>query len=75
MFSYDISDWTSFQIKSKDQTTFFSINNELIFEQEYTKEIGRLKGIIFRFFGSGQADGIQIFNERNELCFKEDFDK
>lgn len=75
MFSHDISNWNSFQIKSKDQATSFSINDELIFEQEYTKEIGRLKGIIFRYFGSGQTNSVQIFNERNELCFNEDFKK
>ena len=74
MLAVDLKKWTSFQIKVEDKLASIIIKDREVFQQKYSSTIGQLKGIIFRFFGSGQASDFKIQNGAGKVIFLDSFD-
>ena len=66
MLSTALNNWTQFRIVVKNNSASISIDGEEEFKQEYINPTGTLKGIIIRFFGSGQAKNLRIINGKGE---------
>ncbi len=66
MLSTALSNCTQFRIVVKNNSASISIDGEERFKQEYINPTGTLKGIIIRFFGSGQAKNLRIINGKGE---------
>ncbi|MDX2445453.1 MAG: hypothetical protein QNK30_16780 [Bacteroidales bacterium] len=73
MFGTNVKNWTNYQVSVKDKLAMFYIDNEIVFEEEYDPALGQLKGIIIRFFGSGQARSIEITDGKGQIILSDHF--
>ncbi len=54
-FGTDLSRYTDLEIKVRSKKIFVSINDNLVYEGEYSETMGRLVGLRYRFLGVGEV--------------------
>lgn len=74
MFASNVKQWSSYQVALRDKVVSFSIDSSIVFKEKYNIPFGELKGIVVRFFGSGQAKSLEIKNENGRLVYTDHFD-
>jgi hypothetical protein len=44
-----------------------------IYQLSFKQDLGRIAGFHYKFYGCGAVEEAKLYNENNELCFKDDF--
>lgn len=65
--STDVKHWTNFEIITEEKDASILINGVEVFQEQYSQSLGELKGIIIRFFGSGQVRSIELKDKSGRL--------
>lgn len=71
--STDVKHWTNFEISTDKKDASILINGNEVFQKQYSKTLGELKGIIIRFFGSGQAEHLEVKDKAGKTLFIDNF--
>ncbi|WP_372933707.1 hypothetical protein [Mariniphaga sediminis] len=72
-FSQEITQWSTLKIKVADMNSEILFNDKTIYHCQYNTPLGRLKGILLTFKGSGTVDYVRLYNRNNELVYSDDF--
>ncbi|HYW95249.1 MAG TPA: hypothetical protein VE870_06665 [Bacteroidales bacterium] len=59
-FARDVSDWRDIRIDISGMVAKIYFQGELIHTESYTEPMGNLKGIIYRFYGNGSVDYVNL---------------
>lgn len=68
----NVNDWSSISLKSEKGIASVYFNEKHLVQEEYSEEMGRLKGIVVRFFGCGSIDAVKLASG-SSLIMDEDF--
>lgn len=70
----DLKNWTTISIKLESKLVIIQYNSSDIVKQEYQKNLGKLQGFYFRYYGTGSLGDVSIRSSReNTLIFKSNF--
>ena len=72
-FGVDLSSWRNIKIKTVNKLVMIYVDNKKIFYVPFNQNLGRITGFHYQFYGCGAVDGVKLYNEKNELCFADDF--
>ena len=72
-FGTDLNIWNDLKMVFKNKLVTVLLNGEEIYRTSYQESNGPIKGIFYRFVGSGAIDYAHLYNENNELTFSDDF--
>ena len=70
----DLNNWIDFRLRVSNKKCEIHIDNELVLEEEYTADLGKIAGFKFKFNGVGAVDYLSLKNEDGALIFQEDFE-
>ncbi len=69
----DMSKFRTIKIASKDKEFKVFIDNHNVLTHSYTKSIGNIVGMRFRFLGAGEVENIHLSNEKEKFVLNQDF--
>ncbi|GAB5399447.1 MAG: hypothetical protein Aureis2KO_10320 [Aureisphaera sp.] len=72
-FGSDFSDFKDVKISVKDKRVEVYMDDNAIFSHAYTKSIGEVVGIRFRFLGAGEIDYLKLQDANGNTVFDDDF--
>jgi hypothetical protein len=61
-FGIELSDWRNVQIKGNKKTIIVSTDNRYVDSIQYTKELGKIKGLHYKFYGCGAVDKVALYS-------------
>ncbi len=69
-----IDKWHTYKIRVKNKKAQIFCDNNLIYTIGYKEDIGKLRGIIYKFTNGGIIDFVRLYNGENELVYEDNFD-
>ncbi len=72
-FGVDLSSWRNIKIKAINKLVEIYVDDKKIFYLPFSQNLGRVAGFHYQFYGCGAVDEIKLYDEKNELCFADDF--
>ena len=63
------------EIKVKDKHAAIYLNDELTYEEVFKEDLGRIKGLVYAFDGTGSIDHTRLEDGDGELVFENDFER
>ena len=69
----NIKDWNTVQITNKDKNVSVMINEEPVFQNNYSSSIGNIVGVSLQFHGSGYVDFFELYDKDLKPVFSIDF--
>lgn len=72
-FGTDIFKWQKIQVVVREKKVALRLNNEIILESIYTKELGSIKEIDFFFNGVGEIDDVRLADGVGRVRFEDGF--
>jgi hypothetical protein len=73
VFGTDLNVWNDVKMEFKNKMVSVYLNGEEIFKTSYETSNGSIKGIFYRFAGSGSVDYTKLYDTIPNLVFSEDF--
>jgi len=73
-FGFDMEQWHTVRIKTKNQLAELYVDNELVYQTNYQAKLGNIKGISFQFRGSGIVDYVKLQRHDGTIVYEENFD-
>ncbi len=72
-FGQETEGWATVKlaVRRKQAQVFF--NDKLIYEAAYQRPVGAIKGISYKFFGTGSADYVRLYDAAGRLVYRDDF--
>jgi hypothetical protein len=74
LFGCNIYDWQNLELTVKNRKARLLLNSTIVASLQYTKNFGRLVGIIFTFKGPGSVDFVNIYGPNGKPVYTENFD-
>lgn len=74
-FGCHLTDWIDFKLKVVNKKCELYINDELIYKNEYTVDLGNIAGFKFKFNGVGSVDYVRLKNHENSMVFEDGFEE
>ncbi|MCY1720075.1 hypothetical protein OU798_06960 [Prolixibacteraceae bacterium Z1-6] len=75
VFGTDLNEWNDVKMEFKNKMVSVFLNGKEIYKTSYGNSNGDIKGIFYRFAGSGSVDYIRLYDSEKELIFDEEFEK
>ncbi|MFC2097162.1 hypothetical protein ACFLSI_02390 [Bacteroidota bacterium] len=72
-FECDFSEWQSLTSTVSDNTIIISIGETEVYKSEELRDIGKILGVHFLFYGLGALDYVKLTNSDGLLAIDEDF--
>jgi len=72
-FGQDLSDWTNVALKIIDRKATVFVKGKKIYENKYNQHIGKIKGVVITFRGSGALDNIKVKDLNNQEVYSNVF--
>lgn len=72
-FGIDLSAWRDIRIRSVNKEITVFVDDKPVYNLRFSKNLGKITGFHYKFFGCGSVDRIKVWNEKNELSYAEDF--
>ncbi len=72
-FSTDLSSSRNIQLSVVNKELKVLIDNQLVYHQAYSKSIGDLAGLRYRFLGTGEVEMLRITDSNGAIVLNEDF--
>nr|WP_321357477.1 hypothetical protein [uncultured Draconibacterium sp.] len=73
-FGTDLNNWNTIKLKINNKFVTIFLNNEKIYTTSYQNSNGAIKGVSYRFAGSGAVDYAQLSDTNDQLVFSEEFE-
>jgi len=70
----DLSEWNILRIEVEDKNAAVLLNNVKVYEETYEQTSGEIKGLQFRFKGSGMVDDVLLTSVKNDTVYYDDFE-
>lgn len=75
VFGTDLNIWNDVKMVFNNKMVSVYLNGEEIYKTSYKNSNGEIKGVLFRFAGSGSVDYTRLFDANKNLIFTEDFEE
>lgn len=72
-FFQDVSYWRNLKIKTQKKNVGVFLDDVQIYSIHYNDPLDEIKGITFSFNGSGAVDFVKIYNENDDLVYRDEF--
>ncbi|WP_321374562.1 hypothetical protein [uncultured Draconibacterium sp.] len=72
-FGTNMDEWNKVKIEISNKMVTILLNDEEIYSTSYEGSNGALKGVSYRFAGSGAVDYTRLYNPNGDLTFSSDF--
>jgi hypothetical protein len=72
-FGTDLSDWRKIRIQSQNKNMTVFVDDKPVYNLIYSKDLGRIAGFHFNFFGCGAVDDIQLKDGKQQIIYNETF--
>jgi hypothetical protein len=72
-FGQEIGQWADVKIQVKNRQAAVFFNGKRIYEAAYRQPVGMIKGISYKFFGTGSADYVRLYDGSGKVVYGEDF--
>ena len=72
-FGTNMDEWNKVKLEISNKMVTILLNDEEIYSTSYEGSNGALKGVSYRFAGSGAVDYTRLYNPNGELTFSSDF--
>jgi hypothetical protein len=72
-FGIDLGDWRNIKIQSVNKEITVFADAKQIYKLRFNKDLGKITGFHYKFFGCGSVDDIKLWNEKKELSYGNDF--
>jgi len=72
-FGADLSNWQKVRFEVLNKYVKIYLNDKLVHDFTYTKNIGEVVGLRFKFRGLGEVQYVKLWNHNGELVFDENF--
>ncbi|WP_276372591.1 hypothetical protein [Chryseolinea sp. H1M3-3] len=72
-FGTEVYQWQTLRIKSENKKVSIFLNGNVIYELQYQKDFGKIKGLIYTFTGPGSVDFLRMKNTAGELIYEDEF--
>ena len=73
-FGANLNEWNDVKMVFKNKLVTIVLNGEEIYRTSYEYSNGAIKGLFYRFAGSGAIDYARLYDTDGNLTFSEDFD-
>ena len=73
-FGCDMNLWNEVELKIENKLVSVLLNGNEIYKTAYENSNGAIKGISYSFAGSGAIDYVQLFDQKEQLVYNEDFE-
>lgn len=73
-FGADMSQWQHIRLEVQDKEVAVYLGNQLIFEDEFEEDPGKVVGIRYRFLGSGAVDYVRLRNGAGMMVLEDEFE-
>ena len=73
VFGIDLSAWRNIRIQSLNKKLTVFVDDKPIYNLRFNKNLGKITGFHYKFFGCGSVERLKLWNEKNELSFGDDF--
>lgn len=70
---YDLTQWHTLSLKVKNKHARIYLDGSFVYDLGYKNSLGVIKGLSLRFRGYGYVDFIKLFNEKQQLVYRDDF--
>ena len=70
----DVFQWQDIGINVHDKNVEIIINDETVFKETLTEDLGKIVGITYVFEGKGSVDYVRLFDAKGKPVFEDDFD-
>ena len=74
LFAVDIYDWQNALIRVTNKNLVIALDNNIIFDCQYTEPVGDIKSINYYFNGIGEIDNVELKDSKGEIKFYDDFE-
>jgi hypothetical protein len=71
----DLTKWRTINLAVRNKVAKVSVDGKVVLTVPYNKEIGKLKGLEFRFEGDGKVEYITVKNSKGEVMHENVFSK
>lgn len=72
-FGTDLSVWRNIKIVAIKKQVAVYIDDMNVYNIPFTKDLGRITGFHYKFYGCGAVNMVKLYNAKNELCFDDGF--
>ena len=72
-FGIDLSAWRNIRIQALNKKLTVFVDDKPIYNLRFNKNLGKITGFHYKFFGCGSVERLKLWNEKNELSFGDDF--
>ncbi|MES2772603.1 MAG: hypothetical protein V4722_00370 [Bacteroidota bacterium] len=73
LFGTDLSVWNKIKVAVENRRVTISLNEKVIYKDQYQQDAGEVVGLRFSFAGAGSVDDVSLSNNRNEIVYKSNF--
>jgi transcriptional regulator with XRE-family HTH domain len=73
-FGTDLSQWRNIKYEVNDKNVTIYIDHKEVSHFSYKKDIGKLVGIAYHFYGCGSVRMSKLYNKDDQLVYEEQFD-
>ncbi|MEO8172012.1 MAG: hypothetical protein ABI581_02975 [Sediminibacterium sp.] len=70
-FGLDLSVWQNIQIKSINQQVTVYVNGHSIYSLPYAKDLGKITGFHYKFYGCGAVETVRLFDAKGRVCYEQ----
>lgn len=72
-FGRDLSKWSKINMNVSNKRATITFENDSVFNTTYNQSLGKIKGMILVFKGTGAADYVKLWNKEKIIVFDEGF--
>lgn len=73
-FGCDLSDWRTLTLTAKGGDTRILVDDRELHRHQSGVPAGRIKGMQFRFYGTGAIDWVRLYDDQGQLVYADDFE-
>ncbi len=73
-FGTNLNEWIDLKMEFRNSVATIYLNEKEIYKMSYINSNGPIKGVFYRFAGSGAIDYARLYNLKHEQVFSENFE-
>jgi hypothetical protein len=74
-FSTHVSDWRVARLEVSNKRVKVLLDGKPVYQAAYQQPVGKIRGIVYNFRGSGSVDYVRLYDARNALVHADEFEE